>query len=203
MKLYFSPGACSLAPHIILRETRQDFTLVKVDTGAHKLADGGDYYAINSRGQVPVLEFDDGSRLTEGPIITQYLSDKAGRADLMPGAGTLERYRVMEWQNFITSELHKGFSPLFSKALDAEAKKVLSGVLFKKYEWLDEKLAGKAYLTGDTFTAADAYLFTVTNWAGYVGLDVSGLPNLQAFMRRVAERPAVQEALAAEGLGKK
>jgi len=203
MKLYFSPGACSLAPHIVLRETKSAFTLEKVDTGAHKLADGSDYYAVNQRGQVPVLELDAGGRLTEGPIIVQFIADKAGRTDLMPAAGTMERYRVMEWQNFVTSELHKGFSPLFNKALDAEAKKLLSAALLKKYGWLDAQLAGKKFLTGDTFTAADAYLFTVTNWTAYVGLDVSGLSNVQAFMKRVAERPAVREAMAAEGLGAK
>jgi len=200
MKLYFSPGACSLAPHIVLREAKQPFTLEKVDTGTHKLADGSDYYAVNQKGQVPVLEMDGGGRLTEGPIITQYIADKAARTDLVPAAGTMERYRVMEWQNFITSELHKGYTPLFNKTLDAEGKKVLSGVLLKKYQWLDEQLAGKTYLTGDTFTAADAYLFTVTNWSKYVGLDVSGFKNVQAFMARVAERPAVREAMAAEGL---
>ena len=200
MKLYFSPGACSLAPHIVLREAKQAFTLEKVDTGTHQLADGSDYYAVNRKGQVPVLEMDGGERLTEGPIITQYIADKLARTDLVPAAGTMERYRVMEWQNFITSELHKGFSPLFNKALDAESKKVLSGVLLKKYQWLDEQLAGKAYLTGDTFTVADAYLFTVSNWAKFVGLDLSGLKHVQAFMGRVAERPAVREAMAAEGL---
>ena len=203
MKLFFSPGACSLAPHIVLRETKSAFTLEKVNTGTHLLADGSDYYSINPKGQVPVLELDGGGRLTEGPIIVQYVADKAGRTDLMPAAGTMERYRVMEWQNYVTSELHKGYTPLFNKALDAEAKKLLSGVLLKKYAWLDAQLAGKSYLTGDTFTGADAYLFTVTNWSAYVGLDVSGFANLQAFMQRVAARPAVQEAMAAEGLGAK
>ena len=200
MKLFFSPGACSLAPHIVLREAKQAFTLEKVDTGAHKLHDGSDYYAVNSKGQVPVLEMANGQRLTEGPIITQYIADQAGRADLIPVAGSAERYRVMEWQNFVTSELHKGYSPLFNKELNDEGKKTLSAVLLKKYGWLDAQLAGKTYLTGDTFTVADAYLFTVTNWSKFVGLDLSGLKNVQAFMQRVAERPAVREAMAAEGL---
>jgi glutathione S-transferase len=200
MKLFYSPGACSLAPHIVLREAKQAFSLVKVDTGTHKLVDGSDYYAVNSKGQVPVLEMQGGQRLTEGPIIAQYIADQAGRADLIPVAGSAERYRVMEWQNFVTSELHKGFSPLFNKELNDEGKKTLSAALLKKYSWLDGQLKDKPYLTGSTFTVADAYLFTVTNWSKFVGLDLSGLKNLQAFMQRVAERPAVREAMVAEGL---
>jgi glutathione S-transferase len=200
MKLFFSPGACSLAPHIVLREAKQAFSLVKVDTGTHMLVDGSDYYAINSKGQVPVLEMQGGQRLTEGPIIAQYIADQAGRADLIPVAGSPERYRVMEWQNFVTSELHKGFSPLFNKDLNDEGKKTLSASLLKKYTWLDAQLKDKPYLTGSGFTVADAYLFTVTNWAKFVGLDLSALKNLQAFMQRVAERPAVREAMVAEGL---
>jgi glutathione S-transferase len=200
MKLFYAPGACSLAPHIVLREAGLPFVLEKVDTGKHTLASGEDFYAINSKGQVPVLELDDGARLTEGPVIAQFVADQAGNTSLMPAAGSMARYRVMEWQNHITSELHKSFSPLFTPAFDASAKALHSQLLRKKFEWVDRHLAHTPFLTGDTFTAADAYLFTVTGWARYVKLDLSDLPHLQAFLARVAERPAVQAALKAEGL---
>lgn len=200
MKLFYSPGACSLAPHIVLREARQDFSLVKVDTGKHKLEDGADYYAINPKGQVPVLEMHNGERLTEGPVIAQYIADQAARADLIPPAGSPQRYRVMEWQNFVTSELHKSFTPLFNPALDAAAKQTLAAVLLKKYEWVNTQLKDKAYLTGDTFTIADAYLFVVSGWAKFVAVDLGSFDYLQAFLKRVAARPAVREAMAAEGL---
>ena len=200
MKLFFSPGACSLAPHIVLKETRQAFTLEKVDTGTHTTADGADYYAINPKGAVPVLELENGERLTEGPIIAQYRADKAGRADLLPAAGSMDRYRVMEWQNYITSELHKTFTPLFNPDMDSSAKKTLAGVLRKKYEWVNTQLQSKDYLLGQSFTVADAYLFAVTGWAKYVSLDLADLKHLQDFLARVAGRPAVREALKAEGL---
>ena len=200
MKLYYSPGACSLAPHIVLREAGLPFVLEKIDMAKHTRSSGEDFYAINSKGQVPVLELADGARLTEGPVIAQFVADKAGNTSLMPAAGSMARYRVMEWQNYITSELHKSFSPLFSSAFDANAKALHSQLLRKKYEWLDSHLALAPFLTGEAFTAADAYLFTVTGWAKYVKLDLSNLPHLQAFLARVAERPAVQAALKAEGL---
>ena len=200
MKLYYSPAACSLAPHIVLREAALPFTLHRVDTERHVTADGDDYYAINSKGQVPVLELDDGARLSEGPVIAQFIADLAKATALMPAAGTIERYRVMEWQNYISTELHKSFTPLFADGLDAAAKGTLAERLRKKYEWLDRQLDGKSYLTGDVFTAADAYLFAVTGWARFVKLELSDLPNLKAFMGRVAQRPAVREALRAEGL---
>lgn len=200
MKLYYAPGACSLAPHIVLRESGTPFELVRVDTATHTFADGRDYYAINPKGQVPVLELDDGSRLTEGPIISQYIADRAEARELMPAPGTMARYRVMEWQNYITSELHKSFSPLFGKALDAAGKKVFADALLQKLGWVAEQLGTRRYLTGDAFTAADAYLFVVASWSKYVGLDISGVPTLQAYLGRVAERPAVAGALRAEGL---
>ncbi len=200
MKLYFSPGACSLAPHIVLRESGTPFSLEKVDTGKHVTHAGADYYTINPKGQVPLLQLDDGSHLSEGPIIVQYIADKARQTTLMPQAGSSERYRVMEWQNYITSELHKSFTPLFNSDLDGPAKKTLSKVLRKKYEWVDRQLEGKEHLTGSAFTAADAYLFVVTGWAKLVGLDLSDLANLQHFLQRVAARPAVREALKTEGL---
>lgn len=200
MKLYYSPGACSLAPHILLEETNTPVELLRVDTSTHKLADGRDFYAINVKGYVPVLELNDGQRLTEGPVIAQYIADAAKREDLMPAAGTLARYRVMEWQNYITAELHKSFTPLFSPAYDAATKQIFIGALRKKFAWVASGLASQAYLTGNTFTAADVYLFTVANWARHVHLDLSDLQPLQAFLRRVADRPAVQAAMQAEGL---
>ena len=200
MKLYYIPGACSLTPHIILRETGQSFALEKVDPATHRTASGGDYYAVSSKGAVPVLALDDDTRLSEGPVIVQYLCDLAGRDDLMPAAGSLARYRVMEWQNYITSELHKGFSPLFNPALGADAKTLLGAVLRKKFEWVNTQLGAGPYLTGSTFTGADAYLFTVSRWAAFVGPDLADLAPLQAFLRRVGERPAVRDALRAEGL---
>lgn len=200
MKLFFSPGACSLAPHIVLKETRQSFKLEKVDTTTHTTAGGSDYYAINPKGAVPVLELENGERLSEGPVIAQYIADQAGRADLLPAAGTMDRYRVMEWQNYITSELHKTFTPLFNPELDNSAKKTLAGVLRKKYEWVNTQLQSGDYLLGKSFTVADAYLFVVTGWARYVSLDLADLKHLQDFQARVAARPAVREALKAEEL---
>lgn len=200
MKLYYAPGACSLAPHIVLREAGAEFSLVKVDTARHVAAGGTDYYTLNPKGQVPMLEMPDGTRLTEGPVIAQFIADRQGATGLMPAAGTLERYRVQEWQNYITSELHKSFTPLFNAALDAAAKRTLSAVLLKKLQWVDQWLEGRDHLTGEAFTAADAYLYTVCGWAGHVGLDLSPMAHLQAFLRRVAQRPSVRDALKAEGL---
>lgn len=199
-KLHYAPGACSLAPHIVLREAGATFTLEKVDTGTHRTADGSDYYAINPKGQVPVLELEDGTRLTEGPVVSQFIADRTGALALMPAAGSLARYRVMEWQNYITSELHKSFTPLFHGGLDATAKKMLASVLRKKLEWVDGQLVNKSFLTGDAFTAADAYLFVVLGWAKFVQIDLVDLKHLTAFMARVAARPAVQAAMKAEGL---
>ena len=200
MKLYFSPGACSLAPHIVAAEAGSAVALEKVDLGKQTTASGLDYRKINPKGQVPCLQFDDGSTLTEGPVIAQYLADQAKSTSLMPAAGTMARYRVMEWQNFITSELHKGFSPLFNPKYDAAAKSVMKAGLRQKFEWVDTRLAGRSYLTGDDFTCADAYLFTVANWAGHVQLELSDLAHLKAFMGRVAARPAVVRAMKEEGL---
>jgi glutathione S-transferase len=200
LKLYFTPGACSLAPHILLRETGTVFTLEKVDTARHLTAGGVDYYTINARGQVPLIQLGDGTHLCEGPVIAQYIADRADARTLMPEAGSLARYRVMEWQNYITSEIHKSFTPLFQNDVDATAKKALAAVLRKKLAWLDGQLEGKSYLTGETFTAADAYLFTVLGWAKFVQIDLSDLKHIGAFMARVSARPAVQAAMKAEGL---
>ena len=199
-KLYFSPGACSLSPHIALREAGLPFDLILVDTRAHKLPNGGDYHAVNAKGYVPVLELDDGQRLTEGPAIVQYIADQAPSKKLAPAAGSMERYRLMEWLNFTTSELHKGFSPLFNPATPDDYKPLAKAKLNERFAWVDSQLAGKQYLMGDTFSVADAYLFTVAGWGKHVGVDITSLANLQAYMGRVAARPAVQEALKAEGL---
>ena len=199
-KLYFSPGACSLSPHIALREAGLPVDLILVDTRAHKLPNGGDYYAVNAKGYVPVLELDDGQRLTEGPAIVQYIADQAPAKKLAPAAGSMERYRLMEWLNFTTSELHKGFSPLFNPTTPDDYKPLAKAKLNERFAWVDSQLAGKQYLMGDTFSVADAYLFTVAGWGKHVGVDITSLANLQAYMGRVAARPAVQEALKAEGL---
>lgn len=202
MKLYYATGACSLAPHIVSREIDLNVELIRVDTKSHLTADGIDFYSINPKGSVPCLQLADGQLLTEGPIICQYLADQANNTQLMPASGTLARYRVMEWQNYITSELHKSFSPLFNPNAGAETKALFAEQLKAKFAWLSSKLENTAYLTGDDFTAADAYLFVVTNWSKFVGVDLSHLSALQAFMQRVAARPAVQAALKAEGLMK-
>lgn len=200
IKLYYSPGACSLATHILLRETGTPFTLEKVDTSKHTTSGGGDFYAINPKGQVPVIELPDGTRITEGPVVAQYVADRAGAHTLMPPAGSLERYRVMEWQNYVTAELHKSFTPLFHSDVDATAKKALAAVLCKKLVWLNGQLAGKSYLTGNDFTAADAYLFVVLGWAKFVQIDLGDLQHIGSFMARVAARPEVKAAMQAEGL---
>ena len=200
MKLYYSPGACSLSPHIVLRESGLPFTLVLASTKTHKLADGTDYYTINPKGYVPLLELDDGQRLGEGPVILQYIADHAPDKALAPAYGSMARYRVQEWLNFITSELHKGFGPLFWPTTPEEFKTVAKERLAGRLKWIDEQLEGRSYLMGDAFTLPDAYLFTVVNWCKFVGLDISALKNLGGFMARMAARPAVQAALKAEGL---
>jgi glutathione S-transferase len=200
MKLYYSPGACSLSPHIVLREAGLAFELVLASTKTKKLADGSDYLQINPKGQVPLLELDNGERLSEGPAIVQYIADQVPDTGLAPAAGTMGRYRVIEWLNFITSELHKGFSPLFSPATPDDYKSIARANLQTKLTYVNERLEGKSFLTGEQFTVADAYLFVVSGWGQYVGVDISGLSQLEAFRARVAARPAVQAALRAEGL---
>ena len=200
MKLYYSPGACSLSPHIVLRESGLPFTPVLASMKTHQLADGTDYYTINPKGYVPLLELDNGERLSEGPAIVQYIADQVPDKKLAPPAGTMARYRLMEWLNFTTSELHKGFSPLFNPAMPDAAKELARKKLSDRLAWVDSQLAGKQYLMGDTFTVADAYLFTVAGWGQHVGVDTKPLANLSAYTARVAARPAVQEAMKAEGL---
>jgi glutathione S-transferase len=200
MKLYYSPGACSLSPHIVLKELGLPFDAVLASTKTHQLADGTDYYTINPKGYVPLLELNDGQRLSEGPAIVQYLADQAPASGLIGAPGTMARYRQIEWLNFITAEVHKSYSPLFNPAMPEEAKALYRERLKGRYKYVNEQLEGKSFLMGDSFTVPDAYLFTVTNWAPRVNVEVGGLANLQAFMMRMAARPAVQAAMKAEGL---
>lgn len=200
MKLYFSPGACSLSPHIVALEAGHDITIEKVDGKTKKTASGKDFLASNPKGYVPALELDDGQVLTEGPTIAQYLADLRPESKLVPAAGSLERYRVSEMLGYINSEIHKSYTPLFRDETTPDVRTERHDYLRRRYALVESTLAGKEYLFGDHFTIADAYLFTVTNWAGYVKLDLSELPNLLAFQKRVAARPAVQAAMKAEGL---
>jgi len=200
MKLYYAPGACSLSPHIVLRESGVKFDLEQVDNKEKKTKSGRNYWEINPKGQVPVLELDDGSRLTEGPVIVQYLADQKPDSGLAPRCGTPERYRVQEWLNFTTSELHKTFGPIFRPTTPDEFKKLSKENLGKRFDWLDKQLAGKQYLTGDKFTVADAYLFTVLRWSPRIEIDLAKWPNLKSYVDRVGARPKVREAMEAEGL---
>ena len=202
MKLYFSPGACSLATHIVLKESGLSFEAVAAPTKTHKLADGTDYYSINPLGYVPYLVLDDGRALHEVAAVVQYVADQVPDKQLAPPNGNWERYKLQEWLNTIGTELHKGFSPLFTPGMPAEAKEIAKARLLSRLSWVDGELAGKSFLMGDTFTVADAYLFVVAGWGKHVGVDISGLGNLSAFVARVAARPAVQEAMRAEGLVK-
>ncbi len=200
MKLYYSAGACSLSPHIVLKESGLAFEAIAAPTKTHRLADGTDYYSINPLGYVPLLVLDDGNKLREGPAIVQFIADKVPAKKLAPANGTFERYKLQEWLSFIGTELHKGFSPLFTPGMPEEAKTIAKTRLNSRLQWLDGEFAGKPYLMGDTFSVADAYLFTVTGWAPHVGIDLSTLKNLLAFRARVGSRPAVIDAMKAEGL---
>ncbi|SDD26513.1 glutathione S-transferase [Variovorax sp. CF079] len=200
MKLYYSPGACSLSPHIALREAGLAFEPVLASTKSHKLQDGTDYYGINPLGYVPMLELDDGTRLREGPAIVQYIADLAPNKNLAPASGTLSRYRLQEWLTFIGTEMHKTYSPMFNPNMPEEAKAIFRTKLQSRYEWLNGELEGKDYLMGEHFTVADGYLFTVTNWTKPTGVDISPYANVQAWHARIGARPAVQEAMKTEGL---
>jgi len=200
MKLYYSPGACSLAPHIVLNELDAGYALEKVDLATKTTETGGDFKTINPKGYVPTLQIDKGEILTEVSIILQYLADKAAAKDLLPKFGTMERYRAMEVLNFIASELHKGFGTLFNKAMPEEARKLIIDRLNQRLDWLNAQLGRASYLLGDTFSAADAYAFTVLNWGQWVGVDVAKWPHIKTFMDRVRARPSVQKALKDEGL---
>ncbi|MBS0338895.1 MAG: glutathione transferase GstA [Proteobacteria bacterium] len=200
MKLYYSPGACSLSPHIALHEAGLAFEPVLASTKSHKLQDGTDYYGINPLGYVPLLELDDGTLLREGPAIVQYIADQAPTKNLAPANGTLQRYRLQEWLTFIGTEVHKTFSPLFRADTPEEYKAICRDKLVSRLTWVNGQLDGKQYLMGDHFSVADGYLFTVTNWAKPTNVDIGGLANLVAYRERVSARPAVQTAMKAEGL---
>ena len=205
MKLYYVPGACSLSPHIVLHEAGMKFehVLVSMHASGSKLGnlpDGTDYYNIHPLGYVPILELDDGTRITEGPAIVQYIADQAPGKNLAPPNGTVKRTQMQSWLNFISTELHKGFGPLFNPATPAEYKTMAVNKLMSRLKWLDGELAGKQYLMGNDFSVADPYLFTVTNWASRLGVDITGFANLAAYRERMAARPAVQTAMKDEGL---
>ena len=200
MKLYYSPGACSLSPHIVAQEAGLDLELVRVDTKSKTIAKEGDYWAVNPKGYVPALELDDGEILTEGPAIVQYLADRKPDAGLAPLNGTAARYRLQEMLSYITSEIHKAYSPLFNPQVSAEVRAERTEYLKKRYAFLERHLAAHDYLVGDRFTAADAYLFVVTNWSKSAKVDLSAFANVLAFQKRIAARPAVRAAMQAEGL---
>ncbi|TWT23320.1 glutathione transferase GstA [Luteimonas marina] len=200
MKLYYAPGTCSLVPHILLRETGTPFSLARVDLKRHLIEGEGDLHAVNPKGKVPVLELADGRRLTEGPVIAQFIAERAGDRALLPDTGDPSRYRVLEWQAYISSELHKCFSPLFNPALDPASRQVFLAELRRKFVWIDAQLADRGFLHGSHFTLADAYLFTVAGWSRLVGPDLADLRHLQDFLSGIAARPAVQEAMRAEGM---
>ncbi len=203
MKLYYARGACSLSSHIALREAGAPFDLVRVDTKTKLMDAGADFRTVNPNGYVPVLELDSGERLSENAAILQYIADTYPAANLAPPPGSMARYRMLEWLTFITSEVHKGYSPLFNPATPEDYKSITRERLAGRLAYVDQKLAGRQYLLGDTFSAADTYLFVCVNWSGAVNVDVSAFANLQAFQARVAARPAAQAAMQAEGLIKK
>ena len=200
MKLYYSPGACSLSPHIALCEAGLPYDLVKVDLKAKKLENGDDYLKVNPKGQVPALALDNGELVTEGPVIVQMIADKASAKNLAPARDSAERYKLLEWLNFITGELHKNFSPLFNPAIPDEVKNFFKDRIMGKFKYADSQLAGRDYLMGKQFTVADGYLFVMLRWADGNKMDLSQFKNLMAFKDRVAARPKVQEALTKEGL---
>jgi glutathione S-transferase len=199
MRLYFSPGSCSLSPHIVLRETGTTFELEQVNNQEKKTKSGKDYWTVNPKGQVPCLELDNGDTLTEGPVIVQYVADQNG-SGLAGKPGSMERYRIQEWLNFTTSELHKTFGPILRPTTPDAFKEISRANLGKRFDWIDKELAGKQYLMGDKFSVGDAYMFTVMRWTQRINVDLAKWPNIKAYMDRVGARPMVQEALRAEGL---
>ena len=200
MKLYFTPGACSLAPHIALREAGLRFDLEPVDLGTKRTKCGADFTKVNAKGYVPALALDDGQVLTECATLVEYIADQNPESNLAPKAGSIERYRLREWLGFIASELHKGFGPLFGDKAPESYKDVVRANLAARFGYLDKHLAGKQFLMGSQFTVADAYCFTIVGWSSHVGISLDRWPNLKAYMDRVAKRPNVQATLKAEGL---
>jgi glutathione S-transferase len=202
MKLYYSPGACSLSPHIALLEAGLPYDLVKVDLRAKKLENGDDFLAINPKGQVPALVLDSGELVTEGPVIVQMIADKAAGKNLAPARDSAERYKLQEWLTYINSELHKNIGPMFSPVLADDAKNFFKDRAIGKFRYVDSQIKGRDYLMGKQFTVADGYLFTMLSWADRMKFDLSGLTNLKAYQARVSARPMVQAALTKEGLMK-
>ncbi len=202
MKLYFAPGACSLSPHIVLRELGIPFDLIKVNLGEHKTQDGEDFKSINPKGYVPALKTDDGKVLTEGVAINQYLADKNPAKKLAPANGTFERYELQEWLNFIATEVHKTYSPMFNSALPEEARAIFMDKLKKRFSEINTVLEKNDFLTGPNFTIADAYLYTVLRWAPKFKIDLKDWPALAKFYDRVDQRPAVKAAVEAEAASK-
>ena len=200
MKLYYATGTCSLSPHIVLLEAELPYTLERIDFATKKTSAGIDYFTINSKGTVPALQLDDGRLLTEGPAIIQYLADQKPDSGLAPRAGTFERYQLMEILNYITSEVHKGFSPLFNPKISADWRASAQTNLEKKFDWLSGFLKDKSFLMGNAFTVADAYLFTVLTWTRPLKIDLGRWPVLNAYQQRIAPRPTVQRALKESGL---
>lgn len=198
MKLYFSPGACSLSPHIVLREAGLPFELERVYLKTHQTHGGADFYGVNPKGYVPTLQLDDGQILTEGPAVVQYIADRKPETKLAPPAGTIERYRLQEWLNFISTELHKQFSPLFRATTPAETKQVQNELLGRRFDYVSKHLESRKFLLGDTFTVADAYLFTILTWTKQVEIDLGRWPSVKAYMERIEARPAVRAAMEAE-----
>jgi glutathione S-transferase len=202
MKLYYSPGACSLSPHIALLEAGLPHELVKVDLRAKKLENGDDYLKVNPKGQVPALALDSGELVTEGPVIVQMIADRAAGKNLAPARDSAERYKLLEWLNYVGTELHKNFGPMFSPVLSDDAQSFFKDRVMGKFRYLDGVLAGRDYLMGKQFTVADGYLFTMLSWADRMKFDLNAMPNLLAYQARVAARPMVQQALTKEGLMK-
>jgi glutathione S-transferase len=200
MKLFYTPGTCSHAPHILLREAGLGFTLEKVDLATKKTESGADFTAINPNGYVPALQLDSGEILTEGPAIDQYIADLVPAKGLAPANGTPARYKLQSWLNFISTELHKQFGPLFNKATPDEYKKMLLDKIKGRFDTINAHLAKQSFLLGDSFSAPDAYLYTVVNWAKYFDIGLDTWPALKSFMERVAARPSAQAAAKAEGL---
>jgi glutathione S-transferase len=200
MKLYYSPGACSLSPHIVACEAGIELQLIKVDLKTKRTESGADFREVSPNGYVPALALDSGEVLTEGPAIVQYLADQKPGAQLAPVNGSLERYRLQQWLNFISTELHKGFSPLFDPAITPERRTAVLETLFRRFDYVVNALGSKPFVLGEGFSVADAYLYTVLNWTGFVKVDMARWPALKEYQVRVGKRPATQRALKEEGL---
>lgn len=202
MRLYYAPGACSLAPHIVAREAGVSIELVKVDLATKKTESGSDFLKVNAKGSVPALVLEDGTILTEAAVVIQFIADLAPEAGLLPARASFDRYRALEWLNFVATELHKGFGPLWRSDTPEAMRVIVKDTLATKFSYLDRHLADREVLLGDSFSAIDAYAFTTLNWAAFMGIDLARWPNVVAYLDRIAARPAVRAAMVAEGLVK-